>query len=43
MVSRCTKEEVIEYNYGGYDDDLFVRYCINVYMLVYIRESRLSE
>lgn len=43
VVSRCTKEEAIEHNYGGHDDDLSVRHCTNAYMLVYIRESRLSE
>lgn len=43
MVSRCTKEEAIEHNYGGHDDDLSVRHCTNAYMLVYIRESKLSE
>ncbi|MGH0151493.1 UNVERIFIED_CONTAM: hypothetical protein FKN15_034980 [Acipenser sinensis] len=43
VVSRCTKEEAIEHNYGGHDDDLSVRHCTNAYMLVYIRESKLSE
>lgn len=42
VVSRCTKEEAIEHNYGGHDDDLSVRHCTNAYMLVYIRESKLS-
>lgn len=42
-MSRCTKEEAIEHNYGGHDDDLSVRHCTNAYMLVYIRESKLSE
>uniref|UniRef100_A0A5F8G5T1 Ubiquitin carboxyl-terminal hydrolase 7 n=1 Tax=Monodelphis domestica TaxID=13616 RepID=A0A5F8G5T1_MONDO len=37
------KEEAIEHNYGGHDDDLSVRHCTNAYMLVYIRESKLSE
>lgn len=41
-MSRCTKEEAIEHNYGGHDDDLSVRHCTNAYMLVYIRESKLS-
>uniref|UniRef100_F6U4F9 Ubiquitin carboxyl-terminal hydrolase 7 n=1 Tax=Monodelphis domestica TaxID=13616 RepID=F6U4F9_MONDO len=31
------------HNYGGHDDDLSVRHCTNAYMLVYIRESKLSE
>lgn len=43
VVSRCTKEEAIEHNYGGHDDDLSVRHCTNAYMLVYIRESKLSK
>uniref|UniRef100_A0A672L4A7 Ubiquitin carboxyl-terminal hydrolase 7 n=1 Tax=Sinocyclocheilus grahami TaxID=75366 RepID=A0A672L4A7_SINGR len=43
VVSRCTKEEAIEHNYGGHDDDLSVRHCTNAYMLVYIRESKLGE
>ncbi|KAM9305557.1 ubiquitin carboxyl-terminal hydrolase 7 [Gastrophryne carolinensis] len=43
VVSRCTKEEAIEHNYGGHDDDLSVRHCTNAYMLVYIRESKLNE
>lgn len=42
VVSRCTKEEAIEHNYGGHDDDLSVRHCTNAYMLVYIRESKLG-
>uniref|UniRef100_A0A8C9F9E6 USP domain-containing protein n=1 Tax=Pavo cristatus TaxID=9049 RepID=A0A8C9F9E6_PAVCR len=42
VVSRCTKEEAIEHNYGGHDDDLSVRHCTNAYMLVYIRESKLT-
>lgn len=39
VVSRCTKQEAIEYNYGGHDEDmaLTVRHCTNAYMLVYIR------
>ncbi|KOB70952.1 Ubiquitin carboxyl-terminal hydrolase, partial [Operophtera brumata] len=38
VVSRCTKQEAIEYNYGGHDEDmaLTVRHCTNAYMLVYI-------
>ncbi|CAH2236828.1 jg8579 [Pararge aegeria aegeria] len=44
VVSRCTKQEAIEYNYGGHDDDLSltVRHCTNAYMLVYIRDSQLK-
>jgi len=43
VVSRCTKDEAIENNYGGHDDDLSVRHCTNAYMLVYIRESKLGK
>ncbi|XP_077294716.1 ubiquitin-specific protease 7 isoform X2 [Arctopsyche grandis] len=44
VVSRCTKQEAIEYNYGGQDEDmtLTVRHCTNAYMLVYIRDSQLK-
>uniref|UniRef100_A0A2I2ZHP7 Ubiquitin carboxyl-terminal hydrolase 7 n=1 Tax=Gorilla gorilla gorilla TaxID=9595 RepID=A0A2I2ZHP7_GORGO len=41
VVSRCTKKEVIEHNYGGHDDNLSVRHCTNTYVLAYIRESKL--
>lgn len=43
VVSRCTKAEAIDHNFGGQDEDLTVRHCTNAYMLVYIRESDLSE
>jgi len=39
VVSRCTKAEAVEHNYGGSDDDFTVKHCTNAYMLVYIRES----
>ncbi|ELT89456.1 hypothetical protein CAPTEDRAFT_149911 [Capitella teleta] len=39
VVSRCTKAEAIEHNYGGHDDDITVKHCTNAYMLVYIRDS----
>lgn len=42
MVSRCTKAEAIDANYGG-DDDLPHRHCTNAYMLVYIRDSILTD
>ncbi|XP_044734467.1 ubiquitin carboxyl-terminal hydrolase 7-like [Chrysoperla carnea] len=44
VVSRCTKQEAIEHNYGGHDEDmnLTVKHCTNAYMLVYIRDSQLS-
>lgn len=43
MVSRCSKQEAIEHNYGGHDEDmsLTVKHCTNAYMLVYIRDSAL--
>ncbi|XP_075231893.1 ubiquitin-specific protease 7 isoform X4 [Lycorma delicatula] len=45
VVSRCTKQEAIENNYGGHDDDLnmTVKHCTNAYMLVYIRDSELKN
>ncbi|XP_072029469.1 ubiquitin carboxyl-terminal hydrolase 7-like isoform X3 [Amphiura filiformis] len=39
VVSRCSKNEAIDNNFGGHDDDLSVRHCTNAYMLVYIRDS----
>lgn len=43
VVSRCTKGEAVDHNFGGHDDDLTVKHCTNAYMLVYIRESDLCE
>ncbi|XP_071107818.1 ubiquitin carboxyl-terminal hydrolase 7-like [Haliotis cracherodii] len=43
VVSRCTKQEAIDHNFGGLDDDMTVKHCTNAYMLVYIRESCMSE
>ncbi len=45
VVSRCTKQEAIEYNYGGQDEELTmtVKHCTNAYMLVYIRDSELKN
>lgn len=44
MVSRCTKQEAIDHNFGGHEDDvnLTVKHCTNAYMLVYIRESHIK-
>lgn len=41
VVSRCTKVEAIDHNFGGIDDDLSLnaKHCSNAYMLVYIRDS----
>ena len=41
VVSRCSKQEAIEHNFGGHDDDISVKHCTNAYMLVYIRQSSL--
>ena len=43
VVSRCTKQEAIEHNFGGHDDDITVKHCTNVYMLVYIRVLHLHK
>ncbi|CAG2053440.1 unnamed protein product [Timema podura] len=46
VVSRCTKAEAIDHNYGGHDDDtnnMTVKHCTNAYMLVYIRDSELKN
>lgn len=45
VVSRCTKQEAIDHNYGGHDDDMnmTVKHCTNAYMLVYIRDSELKN
>ncbi|XP_063230650.1 ubiquitin carboxyl-terminal hydrolase 7 isoform X2 [Bacillus rossius redtenbacheri] len=45
VVSRCTKAEAIDNNYGGHDEDLniTVKHCTNAYMLVYIRDSAMKE
>lgn len=44
-MSRCTKQEAIEHNYGGQDEDMSmaVKHCTNAYMLVYIRNSELEN
>lgn len=44
-MSRCTKQEAIEHNYGGHDEDMnmTVKHCTNAYMLVYIRDSELHN
>ncbi|XP_040571278.1 ubiquitin carboxyl-terminal hydrolase 7 [Lepeophtheirus salmonis] len=43
VVSRCTSQEAIQYNFGGSDDDSNTRQSTNAYMLVYIRKSTLPE
>ncbi|CAG2105168.1 unnamed protein product, partial [Medioppia subpectinata] len=43
VVSRCTKLEAIDHNFGGNDEDVSVKHCTNAYMLVYIRDSVINE
>jgi len=45
VVSRCTKQEAIDYNFGGADEEgsLNIKQCTNAYMLVYIRDSGLRS
>lgn len=43
VVSRCSKVEAVDHNFGGHDDDLTVKHCTNAYMLVYIRDSELAD
>ncbi|XP_058793308.1 ubiquitin carboxyl-terminal hydrolase 7 [Phymastichus coffea] len=45
VVSRCSKQEAIEHNYGGQDEDISmtVKHCTNAYMLVYIRNSEMEH
>lgn len=43
VVSRCARNEAIEQNYGGHDNDLNIRHSSNAYMLVYVRESVIHE
>ncbi|XP_044758285.1 ubiquitin carboxyl-terminal hydrolase 7 isoform X2 [Coccinella septempunctata] len=45
VVSRCSKQEAIDHNFGGHDEDMSmtVKHCTNAYMLVYIRDSELHN
>lgn len=45
VVSKCSKQEAIDHNYGGNDDDLSLnaKHCSNAYMLVYIRNSAMKQ
>ncbi|CAB4030548.1 Ubiquitin carboxyl-terminal hydrolase 7, partial [Paramuricea clavata] len=43
VVSLASKQEAVDHNFGGYDDDISVKYCTNAYMLVYIKDSCLDD
>jgi len=44
VVSRCTKKEAIDMNFGGEGEEMMTaRHCTNAYMLVYIQQSRLAD
>ncbi|KAL3876817.1 hypothetical protein ACJMK2_034611, partial [Sinanodonta woodiana] len=43
VVSRCSRQEAIDHNFGGHDEDISVKHCTNAYMLVYIRESCMAD
>lgn len=44
VVSRCTKKEAIDLNFGGEGEEMMTaRHCTNAYMLVYIQQTRLNE
>ena len=41
VVSRCTKKDAINNNFGGNNsEDMTFRHSTNAYMLVYVRDSR---
>ena len=42
VVSKCSKTDAVEQNFGGNDDDVSVRHSTNAYMLVYIREDAME-
>merc|ERR1712012_78955 len=44
VVSRCTKKEAVDMNFGGEGEEMMTaRHCTNAYMLVYIQQDRLHE
>jgi len=44
VVSRCTKKEAVDHNFGGEGEEMMTtRHCTNAYMLVYIQQSRMED
>lgn len=43
VVSCCSKTEAVDHNFGGNDEELPGKHSTNAYMLVYIRESAISD
>lgn len=43
VVSTCSTKEAIDNNFGGNDDTMGIRNCTNAYMLVYVRNSTISD
>ena len=44
VVSRCTKKEAVDHNFGGEGEELMTsRHCTNAYMLVYIQQARMAD
>ncbi|GIY89443.1 ubiquitin carboxyl-terminal hydrolase 7 [Caerostris extrusa] len=43
VVSRCSKQEAVDHNFGGNEDDITVKHCTNAYMLVYIKDSVIAD
>ena len=44
VVSRCTKKEAVDSNFGGEGEEVMTaRHCTNAYMLVYIQQSRMTD
>lgn len=43
VVSRCSKQEAVDHNFGGHEDDITVKHCTNAYMLVYVRDGSLAD
>lgn len=43
VVSKCTKQEAVENNFGGHEEEASVKHCTNAYYLVYIRDSAIND